>query len=59
MLFISSSWALKAKEDISEENDLSKKMPQKVQELNEKLEAWLKSVKAKMLRPNPDHKTSD
>ena len=47
------------KEDISEENDLSKKMPQKVQELNEKLEAWLKSVKAKMLRPNPDHKTSD
>jgi arylsulfatase A len=43
-------------EDISEANDLSDKMPEKVKDLNAELESWLKSVKAKMPKPNPDYK---
>jgi len=42
------------REDISEKNDLSKTMPEKVHELNTNLEAWLISVDAKMPVPNPD-----
>ena len=44
------------KEDISEANDLSDKMPEKVKALNAELESWLKSVNAKMPKPNPDYK---
>jgi len=47
------------KDDISEEKDLSKEMPDKVNELNANLEAWLKSVNAKMPVPNPDYKGED
>ncbi len=47
------------REDISEANDLSDKMPEKVIELNADLETWLKSVEAKMPRPNPDYKVDE
>ncbi len=41
--------------DLSEENDLSNEMPEKVKELDTKLAKWLKSVGAKMPKPNPDY----
>jgi len=44
------------REDLSEEFDLSKKLPEKVVELNQKLEAWLKDTGAKMPKPNPNYK---
>ncbi len=47
------------REDISEANDLSDKMPEKVIELNAELETWLKSIEAKMPRPNPDYKVDE
>jgi len=43
-------------EDISEENDLTAKMPDKVKELQEKLNKWLKENNAKFPVPNPDYK---
>ena len=43
------------KDDISERNDLSEKMPEKVRQLNAKLAAWLKKTAAKLPRPNPDY----
>ena len=46
------------KDDISEAKDLSKEMPEKVKELNAKLETWLKSVDAKMPVPNTDYKAA-
>jgi len=41
-------------QDLSEKNDLSDQMPQKVKELNAKLTAWLRETGAKLPRPNPD-----
>ena len=41
------------KEDLSEENDLSEKMPEKVKELDTKLSNWLRTSNAKLPRPNP------
>jgi len=43
-------------EDLSETTDLAEKMPEKVAELDKRLAAWLKSVNAKMPKPNPDYK---
>ena len=43
------------KRDLGEKNDLAAKMPEKVKELDAKLDAWLKSVGAKMPKPNPDY----
>jgi arylsulfatase A len=47
------------KEDISEKNDLSVKMPEKVRELDAKLSKWLKETNAKLPKPNPNYKPSD
>ncbi len=41
--------------DMSEKEDLSESMPQKVRELDAKLTAWLGTVGAKLPRPNPDY----
>jgi arylsulfatase A len=41
------------RQDIGETNDLSDSMPEKVRELDEKLQAWLSSVRAKLPKPNP------
>jgi arylsulfatase A len=43
------------KDDIGEQNDLSKSMPDKVAELRNKLHAWRKSVDAQMPELNPDY----
>jgi arylsulfatase A-like enzyme len=36
------------KNDIGEQNDLAEKMPEKAEELRNRLEAWRKDVKAQM-----------
>ena len=41
------------KADLSEENDLSEKMPEKVKELDAKLSNWLQTSNARLPRPNP------
>jgi arylsulfatase A-like enzyme len=41
--------------DIGEQNDLSKKMPEKASELKIKLEKYLTDVDAQLPRPNPDY----
>ena len=41
------------KDDLSEKNDLSEKMPEKVSQLNAKLNRWLRAAGAKMPEPNP------
>ena len=41
------------KDDLSEQNDLSEKMPEEVKELDDKLRNWLKATNAKLPRPNP------
>jgi arylsulfatase A len=46
------------KEDISESNDLSKKMNAKAKELHQLLVDWRKKVNAQMPLPNPDYKPS-
>ncbi len=43
------------KRDISEKNNLAMKMPKKAAQLQKKLNAWRKSVNAKMPTPNPDY----
>ena len=43
------------KDDLSEKNDLSDKMPEKVKELDAKLNDWLKATSAKLPIPNPDY----
>ncbi|MDA0348902.1 MAG: sulfatase [Verrucomicrobia bacterium] len=43
------------KDDIGEQNDLSKAMPEKVNELRNKLHAWRTSLDAEMPEPNPDY----
>jgi arylsulfatase A len=42
------------KEDLSEKFDLSEKLPDRVAELDKRLDFWLKETAAKMPRPNPD-----
>ncbi|MFP3902734.1 MAG: sulfatase [Armatimonadota bacterium] len=42
------------REDLSEGNDLSQDMPQKTQELHERLREWRDEVEANMPRENPD-----
>jgi arylsulfatase A-like enzyme len=44
------------KADIGEENDLSKKLPKKAEELQKLLAAWRAEVDASMPTPNPDYK---
>lgn len=44
------------KDDIGEQNDLSKQMPDKVKELRDQLHTWRKSVNAEMPVPNPDYR---
>ncbi|NIS80934.1 MAG: sulfatase-like hydrolase/transferase, partial [Anaerolineales bacterium] len=41
--------------DLSEQNDLSEKMPRKVKELNSKLSDWLRATGAKLPRPIPNY----
>ena len=43
------------KDDISEKNDLSRQMPEKVEALDTKLIAWLKATGAKLPKNNPDY----
>ncbi len=47
------------KEDISEKNDLSKKMPEKVAELCKMLHDWRREVEARMPTLNPDYDPND
>ena len=44
------------KDDLGERNNLAKKMPGKTKELKSMLHKWLKSVDAKMPKPNPNYK---
>ena len=44
------------KADLSEKNDLSEQMPEKVKELDAKLRKWLRATGAKLPRPNPDYR---
>ena len=43
-------------DDLGETKDLAKTMPDKASELDSKLTAWLKTVGAKMPRPNPAYR---
>jgi arylsulfatase A len=43
------------KQDIGEQNNLAKKMPEKTRELKEMLANWRKEVNAQMLTPNPNY----
>jgi len=43
------------KADLSEKNDLSETMPEKVRELDNRLDKWLRATGAKLPRPNPDY----
>ncbi len=43
------------KGDLSESNDLSEVLPEKVRRLNAKLTRWLRISRAKLPRPNPDY----
>ncbi len=47
------------KEDLSEEDELSRLMPGKVKELDEELNAWLKNTGAKLPRKNPDYRLDE
>jgi arylsulfatase A len=46
------------KDDIGEQNDLSKTDIKKTEELTEKLHQWREKVGAKMMEPNPDYDPS-
>ncbi len=43
------------KQDIGEQNNLAKKMPEKTKKLKEMLETWRNNVNAQMLTPNPNY----
>ena len=45
------------REDISEKVDLAKQMPEKARELRDRLDSWLKSVKAAYPLPNPEYRS--
>ncbi len=42
--------------DLSETTDLAEKMPEKVEQLDAQLDAWLKATGAKLPRANPDYR---
>jgi len=42
-------------DDLGETKDLSKEMPEKVQQLDEQLTMWLRSTGAKLPKPNPEY----
>ncbi|MDP6045484.1 MAG: sulfatase [Phycisphaerae bacterium] len=44
------------KDDISEKTDLVEKEPKRTAEMKKMLDAWLKEVKAKFPKPNPNYK---
>jgi arylsulfatase A len=46
------------KTDLSEKNELSQQMLEKVKELDTKLSKWLQAAGAKLPRPNPDYRPS-
>jgi arylsulfatase A len=46
------------KDDLAERNDLSEAMPEKVRELDAKLQEWLTRTHAKLPRPNPAYEPS-
>ena len=41
-------------EDLSEQNDLAEKYPDRVDAMRKKLHVWYKDVDAKFLRPKPN-----
>ena len=43
------------KDDIGEQNDLSKIKVEKTKELKEKLHQWRKDINAQMMKPNPNY----
>ncbi|PCH55335.1 MAG: hypothetical protein COC21_03015 [Verrucomicrobiales bacterium] len=43
------------RDDMGEQNDLSKIEVQKTKELTAKLHQWRKDVDAQMMKPNPDY----
>jgi arylsulfatase A len=43
------------RQDLSEENDLSQEMPDKVGQLDAKLTEWLRTTGAKLPKPNPNY----
>ena len=45
------------KSDLGEQNDLSKQMPDKAEELQRRLDAWRKAVNAQLPMPNPKYNT--
>jgi len=47
------------KNDIGEQNDLVSSLPAKAKALREKLQAWRKSVGAKMMERNPEYDAAD
>ncbi len=47
------------KEDLSEQNELSEKMPEKVKQLDVKLTEWLGTTGAKLPVPNPDYEPAE
>ncbi len=46
------------KDDLSEKEDLAADKPEKVKELEEKLDAWLRETGGKLPRPNPDYRVA-
>ncbi|MHC4174429.1 MAG: sulfatase [Planctomycetota bacterium] len=43
------------KTDLPEKNDLSERMPEKVRQIDAKLNDWIRATGAKLPRPNPDY----
>ena len=46
------------KDDLSEQHDLAQQIPDKANQLRDKLHAWRKAVNAQMPTPNPPHHPS-
>ena len=42
-------------QDIGETEDLSKKMPEKIKELDARISKWLEKTGAKVPKPNPNY----
>lgn len=45
--------------DISETQDLAEQMPDKVKDLDDRLQTWLRHVQAKVPRENPDYRSAE